>query len=174
MGTGTILVVDDERKIRDLVRSSLELEGDSVLLADTGERALESASRSDPYLVVLDLGLPDLAGEEVARTLRTGANVPIIMLTAKAAEDDRVAGLRLGADDYLAKPFSLRELVACGFRGRSRAGRIAQRPRAPQVDRPRALTCSRLMAGRHAVPPQSVVGWPHGMLIAIGFFVGAC
>lgn len=112
MGTGTILVVDDERKIRDLVRSYLELEGYSVLVADTGERALESASRSDPDLVVLDLGLPDLSGEEVARTLRTASSVPIIMLTAKAAEDDRVAGLRLGADDYLTKPFSPRELVA--------------------------------------------------------------
>ena len=112
MGTATILVVDDERKIRDLVRSYLELEGYSVLVADSGERALESASRSDPDLVVLDLGLPDLSGEEVARTLRAASNVPIIMLTAKAAEDDRVAGLRLGADDYLAKPFSPRELVA--------------------------------------------------------------
>jgi len=112
MGTATILVVDDERKIRDLVRSYLELEGYSVLVADSGERALEAASRSDPDLVVLDLGLPDLSGEEVARTLRTASNVPIIMLTAKAAEDDRVAGLRLGADDYLAKPFSPRELVA--------------------------------------------------------------
>jgi DNA-binding response OmpR family regulator len=112
MGTATVLVVDDERKIRDLVRSYLELEGYSVLVADTGERALEAASRSDPDLVVLDLGLPDLPGEEVARTLRTGSNVAIIMLTAKAAEDDRVAGLRLGADDYLAKPFSPRELVA--------------------------------------------------------------
>lgn len=112
MGSATVLVVDDERKIRDLVRSYLELEGYSVLLADTGERALESASRSDPDLVVLDLGLPDLTGEEVARTLRTSSNVPIIMLTAKAGEDDRIAGLRLGADDYLAKPFSPRELVA--------------------------------------------------------------
>jgi len=112
MGSSTILVVDDERKIRDLVRSYLELEGYSVLVADTGERALESASRSEPDLVVLDLGLPDLSGEEVARTLRTASNVPIIMLTAKAGEDDRVAGLRLGADDYLAKPFSPRELVA--------------------------------------------------------------
>jgi DNA-binding response OmpR family regulator len=112
MGTATILVVDDERKIRDLVRSYLELEGYSVLVADSGERALESASRSAPDLVVLDLGLPDVSGEEVARSLRTASNVPIIMLTAKAAEDDRVAGLRLGADDYLVKPFSPRELVA--------------------------------------------------------------
>jgi DNA-binding response OmpR family regulator len=112
VGSSTILVVDDERKIRDLVRSYLELEGYSVLVADTGARALESASRSNPDLVVLDLGLPDLPGEEVARTLRTASNVPIIILTAKAGEDDRVAGLRLGADDYLAKPFSPRELVA--------------------------------------------------------------
>ena len=112
MGTSTILVVDDERKIRDLVRSYLELEGYAVLVADTAERALEAASRSQPDLVVLDLGLPDLPGEEVARTLRTASNVPIIMLTAKSSEDDRVTGLRLGADDYLTKPFSPRELVA--------------------------------------------------------------
>jgi two-component system, OmpR family, response regulator RegX3 len=112
MGTSTILVVDDERKIRDLVRSYLELEGYAVLVADTGERALQAASRSEPDLVVLDLGLPDLPGEEVARTLRTGSNVPIIILTAKSSEDDRVSGLRLGADDYLTKPFSPRELVA--------------------------------------------------------------
>lgn len=112
MGTATILVVDDERKIRDLVRSYLEREGYSVLVADTGQRALEAGSRSRPDLVVLDLMLPDLSGEEVARSLRTGSDVPIIMLTAKAGEDDRVAGLRLGADDYLAKPFSPRELMA--------------------------------------------------------------
>lgn len=112
MGTSTILVVDDERKIRDLVRSYLELDGYSVVLADTGERALDAAIRSRPDLVVLDLGLPDLPGEEVARTLRTASDVPIIMLTAKAGEDERIAGLRLGADDYLAKPFSPRELVA--------------------------------------------------------------
>src|SRR6266540_995035 len=112
MGTATVLVVDDERKIRDLVRSYLEGEGYSVLVADTGQRALEAGSRVPPDLVVLDLMLPDLSGEEVARSLRTGSEVPIIMLTAKAGEDDRVAGLRLGADDYLAKPFSPRELMA--------------------------------------------------------------
>ena len=112
MGTATILVVDDERKIRDLVRSYLEREGYSVLVADTGQRALEAGSRASLDLVVLDLMLPDLTGEEVARSLRTASNVPIIMLTSKAGEDDRVAGLRLGADDYLVKPFSPRELVA--------------------------------------------------------------
>lgn len=112
MGTATILVVDDERKIRDLVRSYLEREGYSVLVADTGQRALETALRVPPDLVILDLMLPDLSGEEVARSLRAASNVPIIMLTSRAGEDDRVAGLRLGADDYLGKPFSPRELVA--------------------------------------------------------------
>ena len=112
MGTATVLVVDDERKIRDLVRSYLEREGYSVLVADTGARALEALERANPDLVVLDLMLPDLAGEEIARTVRSHSNIPIIMLTAKASEEDRVAGLRLGADDYLVKPFSPRELVA--------------------------------------------------------------
>ena len=112
MGTATILVVDDERKLRDLVRSYLEAEGYAVLLADTGQRALEAVERAHPDLIVLDLMLPDLSGEEVARSVRSHSDVPIIMLTAKAGEDDRVAGLRLGADDYLVKPFSPRELVA--------------------------------------------------------------
>jgi DNA-binding response OmpR family regulator len=112
VGTATILVVDDERKIRDLVRSYLEREGYAVLVADTGQRALEAIERARPDLVVLDLMLPDLPGEEVARSVRAHSDLPIIMLTAKAGEDDRVAGLRLGADDYLPKPFSPRELVA--------------------------------------------------------------
>src|SRR3990172_8584685 len=112
MGTATILVVDDERKLRDLVRSYLEAEGYVVLLADTGLRALEAVERAHPDLIVLDLMLPDLSGEEVARSVRTHSDVPIIMLTAKAGEDDRVAGLRLGADECLVKLFSPRELVA--------------------------------------------------------------
>ena len=112
MGSATVLVVDDERKIRDMVRSYLERDGYSVLVADTGQHALEMAAKASPDLVVLDLMLPDVAGEEVARTLREGSNVPIIMLTAKASEDERVEGLRIGADDYLTKPFSPRELVA--------------------------------------------------------------
>jgi len=112
MGTATILVVDDERKIRDLVRAYLEREGYAVLVADSGERALEALERAHPDLVVLDLMLPDIAGEEIARTVRSHSNVPIIMLTAKASEEDRVTGLRIGADDYLVKPFSPRELVA--------------------------------------------------------------
>jgi DNA-binding response OmpR family regulator len=112
MGMATVLIVDDEPKIRELVRSYLERDGYRVLEADTGRGALEVASRAEPDLIVLDLMLPDLSGEAVARSIRDVASTPIIMLTAKAGEDDRVAGLRLGADDYLVKPFSPRELVA--------------------------------------------------------------
>jgi two-component system, OmpR family, response regulator RegX3 len=107
-----VLVVDDERKIRDLVGSYLEHEGYTVTLAATGRAALEAAVREHPDLIVLDLRLPDIPGEEVARSLREVSRVPIIMLTAKSAEDDRVTGLRIGADDYLVKPFSVRELAA--------------------------------------------------------------
>ena len=84
MGSATILVVDDERKIRELVRAYLERDGYAVLLADCGEQALATAARAHPDLVVLDLMLPDLAGEEVARSLRELSEVPIVMLTAKA------------------------------------------------------------------------------------------
>ena len=112
MGIATVLVVDDERKIRDTVRMFLEHQRYAVLTAGTGQQALDVAGRLSPDLVVLDLMLPDLPGEEVARSLRAISDVPIIMLTAKADEADRVAGLRLGADDYVVKPFSPLELVA--------------------------------------------------------------
>ena len=108
----TVLVVDDEAKLRGLVRDYLERDGYAVLEADDGRQALTVACESQPDLVILDLGLPGLPGEEVARSLRRSSDVPIVMLTAKAAENDRVMGLRLGADDYVVKPFSPRELVA--------------------------------------------------------------
>ena len=127
MGLATVLVVDDERKIRELVRPYLERAGYAVLLADGGEAALAAAARAQPDLVVLDLMLPDLAGEEVARSLRAISDVPIIMLTAKAGEDDRVTGLQLGADDYLVKPFSPRELAA-------RVEAVLRRTRPPPDD----------------------------------------
>jgi DNA-binding response OmpR family regulator len=106
----TVIVVEDEAKIRGLVRSYLEREGYIVLEAGTGARALELAPGAD--LMILDLGLPDRAGEDVARQVRTSTGLPLIMLTAKASETQRIAGLRLGADDYVTKPFSPRELVA--------------------------------------------------------------
>jgi DNA-binding response OmpR family regulator len=109
--TATVLLVEDERKLRELVRSYLERAGLSVLSTGSGAEALTLAAEAAPDLVVLDLGLPDVPGETVARELRAAGSVPILMLTAKAGEEDRIAGLELGADDYVAKPFSPRELV---------------------------------------------------------------
>ena len=112
MGKASVLIVDDERKIRDTLQAYLEMEGFSVLTAASGMGAIEAATKASPDAIVLDLMLPDLTGEEVTRTLREVSEVPILMLTAKSSEDDRVQGLRIGADDYLVKPFSPRELVA--------------------------------------------------------------
>ena len=112
MAKGTVLVVDDERKIRDTVTLYLERDGYDVLQAGSGEAALKAAGPGHADLVVLDLMLPDLSGEEVTEALRAISSVPIIMLTAKAQEEDRIAGLQSGADDYMVKPFSPRELVA--------------------------------------------------------------
>jgi DNA-binding response OmpR family regulator len=107
----TVLVVEDERKLRDLVRSYLERAGFTVLTTDSGAEAITMAMTSAPDLVILDLGLPDVPGETVARELRASSATPILMLTAKSAEEDRIRGLELGADDYVTKPFSPRELV---------------------------------------------------------------
>jgi DNA-binding response OmpR family regulator len=107
----TVLLVEDERKLRELVRSYLERAGLTVLSTDSGAEAITLAAAASPDLVVLDLGLPDVPGETVARELRASGPVPILMLTAKSAEEDRIAGLELGADDYVTKPFSPRELV---------------------------------------------------------------
>src|ERR1700691_3232297 len=107
----TVLLVEDERKLRELIRSYLERAGFTVLSTGSGVKAIALAVSAAPDLVVLDLGLPDVSGEAVAREVRATAPVPILMLTAKAAEEDRIAGLELGADDYVTKPFSPRELV---------------------------------------------------------------
>src|SRR6201994_4716681 len=110
----TVLVVEDERKLRDFVRSYLERAGFTVLSTGSGAEAITLAADGSPDLVVLDLGLPDVPGETVARALRDSSAVPILMLTAKTAEEDRIRGLELGADDYVTKPFSPRELVLRG------------------------------------------------------------
>jgi DNA-binding response OmpR family regulator len=109
---GTILVVDDEPNIADLVELYLRKEGFRVLKAGTGEEALAAAKREPPRLVVLDVGLPGIDGLEVCRRLQADRNVPVIFLTARDGEIDRILGLEMGADDYLTKPFSPRELVA--------------------------------------------------------------
>jgi DNA-binding response OmpR family regulator len=108
----TVLVVDDEPKIVEVVGDYLRRAGFSVTTAADGERAVASARARPPDLVLLDLGLPGLDGLDVARDLRRTSPVPIIMLTARGEETDRILGLELGADDYLVKPFSPRELLA--------------------------------------------------------------
>src|SRR4051795_3718890 len=108
----TILVVDDERNIIELVRLYLEQAGFAVAEARDGRQALEQHARLDPDLVVLDLMLPELDGMEVTREIRRRGETPILMLTARGEEIDRIIGLELGADDYLPKPFNPRELLA--------------------------------------------------------------
>ncbi len=104
--------MDDERRIADIARDYLQHAGYSVLAAHSGDDALTLARTRRPDLIVLDLRLPRMDGIEVARTLRRESTVPIIMLTARAGESDRLLGLDVGADDYMTKPFSPRELVA--------------------------------------------------------------
>jgi two-component system response regulator RegX3 len=107
-----ILLVEDEEAIRDAIAYTLRQEGFTVVEAADGPDALEHARREQPALVLLDLMLPALPGLEVCRTLRSESNVPIIIVTAKDAELDRVVGLEIGADDYITKPFSMAELVS--------------------------------------------------------------
>src|SRR3954447_821919 len=108
----TILVVDDEPRIAELARDYLEHSGFAVRVAASGEAALQTIRRDRPDLVVLDLGLPGMDGLDVTRAIRRDSNLPVIMLTARDDELDKLLGLELGADDYLTKPFSPRELVA--------------------------------------------------------------
>lgn len=108
----TILVVDDEAKIVEVVKSYLENSGFRVVSADNGAQAMSTFERFSPVLVILDLMLPDMSGEEICKALRKRSRVPIIMLTAKVEESDIVNGLGIGADDYLTKPFSPKQLVA--------------------------------------------------------------
>jgi DNA-binding response OmpR family regulator len=108
----TILVVDDEPEITDVVRRYLEQDGHRVVSAADGKAALAAFQREKPHLVVLDLMLPEVDGWEVARQIRAAATTPVIMLTARGDEVDRLLGLGLGADDYITKPFSPREVAA--------------------------------------------------------------
>lgn len=110
--TGTLLLVEDEQSIGGLVRGYLERDGHQVVWARSGEEALAELTRHPIRLVVLDVGLPGMDGFEVCHRLRASSRIPVIMLTARDEEADRVAGLELGADDYVTKPFSPRELLA--------------------------------------------------------------
>ncbi len=110
--TEKILVVEDERPIADILEYNLTREGYSVIVADNGRDAVERARQESPHLVILDIMLPGVDGFTVCRDIRTFSSVPILMLTAKQEELDKVLGLELGADDYVVKPFSPREILA--------------------------------------------------------------
>lgn len=125
--TGAVLVAEDDKKTASLVQLYLEREGFETLVAHDGLQALELARRHKPILVILDLMLPEVDGWEVCRQLRRSFDVPILMLTARGEEVDRVSGLTLGADDYVVKPFSPRELVA-RVKAILRRGRLEPRP----------------------------------------------
>lgn len=125
--TRRILLVEDEKTIRDAVAAYLEREGYWVTPAADGQAALDEFAKHRFELVVLDLMLPKVSGEEVCRAIRDASDVPIIMLTAKGEEEDRITGLELGADDYLVKPFSPRELVA-RVRALLRRAHVADEP----------------------------------------------
>ena len=111
MSSGRILIIEDESKIADIVKAYLEKDSFSVTVAGTGQKAI-SLLKEGFDLIILDLMLPDMDGEDICETIRNDSTVPIIMLTAKSEEEDRIKGLGMGADDYVVKPFSPRELVA--------------------------------------------------------------
>ncbi len=124
-GKETILVVEDEQKIAEVLKSYLEREGFSVVCASDGEEALRLYQSLSPVLVLLDLMLPKRSGEEVCRVIRARGETPVIMLTAKTAEESILGGLAIGADDYVTKPFSPRQVVA-------RVHAVLRRAKTPQ------------------------------------------
>ena len=111
-GGGVVLLIEDEVEIADLLRMAFEREGFSLVHATDGESGLERMRDRDPRAVLLDVGLPGMDGFEVCRRIRAFSDVPVIMLTARDTETDTIVGLEIGADDYVTKPFSVRELVA--------------------------------------------------------------
>ena len=137
----TILVVDDEERLVSVVRAYLEQSGYRVVTANNGRQALFVAREEKPDLIILDLMMPEMDGQEFMRLHQRERETPIIILTAKVEEDDRVIGLELGADDYVAKPFSPRELVA---RVRAVLRRMGKREPEAQV----------LRVGRHSFGPE--------------------
>ncbi|BDU73712.1 two-component system response regulator CreB [Mesoterricola silvestris] len=130
---GRILIVEDERAIADTLIYALRTEGFEPVWCDLGGKGIEAVRASEPALVILDVGLPDLSGFEVCRSLRTFSEVPILFLTARGDEVDRIVGLEIGADDYVTKPFSPRE-VAARVRTILRRTRPVSTPKGFQVE----------------------------------------
>jgi two-component system response regulator RegX3 len=146
-GATRVLVVEDEEALADSVRYNLEREGYAVSVAADGRRALERFRSESPSLVILDLMLPELSGLDVCRMIRSESDVPIIIVTAKDSEADKVTGLELGADDYVTKPFSVRELVS-----RVRANLRRSEPRAaPPAEEVLTVGPVRMDVARHEV-----------------------
>ena len=136
----TILTVDDKENVRTLIREYLTEEGFRVVTADNGQSALFVARQEKPDLILLDLMMPEMDGTTFIRTFRRESDTPIIVLTAKPEESDKVLGLELGADDYITKPFSMRELLA---RVRAVLRRVAPQARASQILRVADVTVDR-------------------------------
>ncbi|GFZ93881.1 response regulator transcription factor [Nesterenkonia alkaliphila] len=133
----TVLVVDDEKPLADLVGTYLEQDGFSVLVSDNGQDAVYQAREQNPAVVILDLGLPGIDGVEVCRQIRTFSDCYVVMLTARVDEVDRLIGLAVGADDYVVKPFSPRELVA-------RVRAMLRRPRRLSISYPSVIDVGEL------------------------------
>jgi DNA-binding response OmpR family regulator len=127
---GTVLLIEDEAAIADLLRLYCEQEGFRLIHAPNGERGLEALRERDPRAVLLDVGLPGIDGIEVCRRIRAVSDVPVIMLTARAEEVDKIVGLEVGADDYVTKPFSPREVMA---RVKAVLRRAEEAPRVPSI-----------------------------------------
>lgn len=155
MRSASILIVEDEPRIVDVVRLYLEREGFRVLVANDGGAAMSSFERQKPDLVILDLMLPVMGGLEVCRAVRRQSSVPIVMLTARDEEIDKIIGLELGADDYVTKPFSPRELVA-------RVKAVLRRA-APEA----AIKSERIILGDLVVDQQRYEVWWRGEAIAL-------
>jgi len=164
----TILVVDDEPNILDLARLYLSSEGFRVITASDGQEALDQVRSSQPALVVLDLMLPKMDGWEVCRTIRSESDLPIIMLTARSDDVDKIVGLELGADDYLTKPFNPRELVA---RVKAVLRRSSPGPRGGHGDRPIAIGNLVINAAGREVTldgvPRQLTGREFDLLLAL-------
>src|ERR671923_2368835 len=161
-GPDRILLVEDEESLAESIRYHLEREGYTVRVAGDGRRGLEEFRSDGASLVILDLMLPEIAGLDVCRGIREESDVPIIMVTAKDSESDKVAGLELGADDYVTKPFSMRELVS---RVRANLRRTKPLAVAEPVDEVISGGPVRMDVGRHevsvrgesvALPPKEV------------------